>query len=135
MYCPKLWYNSRIAAINRRRDLLRLLRKRTANDAADGTVFIEFMLSAIKASLTEAIITSDEMSDGLVSKDEVRTRAIQRFLEQHLFIMNADVRSICGVSAATANRILAKLTSDGELEKYREGGHWAYRPSGKYDSR
>lgn len=98
-----------------------------SNDAADGTVFIEFMLSAIKASLTEAIKTSDEMSDAPVSKETARTKAIERFLEQHPFIMNADVRSICDVSAATANRILAGLAADGMLEKYREGGHWAYR--------
>jgi len=98
-----------------------------SNDAADGTVFIEFMLSAIKASLAEAIETSDEMSDVPVSKEATRTRALEQFLKQHAFIMNADVRTICGVSAATANRILAGLAADGTLEKYREGGHWAYR--------
>ena len=41
--------------------------------------------------------------------------------------MNADVRILCGVSSATANRILAAMVSDGKLEKCREGGHWAYR--------
>jgi len=100
-----------------------------SNDAADGTVFIEFMLSAIKASLTEAVETSDDMSDAPVSKEAARTKAIERFLKQHAFIMNADVRTICDVSAATANRVLAGLVADGILEKYREGGHWAYRMS------
>ena len=35
-----------------------------SNNAGESTVFIEFMLSAIKASLMDAINTSDEMSDG-----------------------------------------------------------------------
>ena len=98
-----------------------------SNNAADGTTFIEFMLTAIKASLIEAIDTSDEMSDAPESKNASRTKAIERFLKQHIYIMNADVRALCGVSAATANRILAGLAADGTLEKYREGGHWAYR--------
>ena len=41
--------------------------------------------------------------------------------------MNADVRELCGVSAATANRILASFVAEGNLIKYHEGGHWAYR--------
>lgn len=41
--------------------------------------------------------------------------------------MNADVRVLCGVSAATANRILAGLVAEGKLVKYREGGHWGYK--------
>ena len=98
-----------------------------SNNAADSTVFIEFMLNAIKASLIEAINMSDEMSDAAESKVASRTKAIEQFLTQHPYVMNADVRTLCGVSAATANRILAGLAADGVLEKYREGGHWAYR--------
>ena len=98
-----------------------------SNDAGESTVFIEFMLSAIKASLIDAINTSDEMSDGPMDKAAMRWRQIEKFLETHEFIMNADVRELCGVSAATANRILAGLTAEGNIVKYREGGHWAYR--------
>jgi len=98
-----------------------------SNNAADSTVFIEFMLNAIKASLIEAINMSDEMSDAAESKTASRAKAIEQFLTQHPYVMNADVRTLCGVSAATANRILAGLAADGVLEKYREGGHWAYR--------
>lgn len=36
----------------------------TSNNAGESTVFIEFMLSAIKASLLDAINSSDAMSDG-----------------------------------------------------------------------
>ena len=90
-----------------------------SNDAGESTVFIEFMLSAIN--------TSDEMSDGPMDKATMRWKQIEKFLETHEFIMNADVRTLCGVSAATANRILAGFTSAGRLTKYRGSGHWAYR--------
>lgn len=97
-----------------------------SNDAGESTVFIEFMLSAIKASLIDAISASDEMSDGPMDKAAMRWRQIEKFLETHEFIMNADVRALCDVSAATANRILAGFASEGKLVKYRESGHWAY---------
>ena len=100
----------------------------TSNDAGESTVFIEFMLSAIKASLIDAINTSDEMSDAPMDKVTMRWRQIEKFLETHDFIMNADVRKLCNVSAATANRILSGLVAEGKLNKYRECGHWAYCP-------
>ena len=90
-------------------------------------MFIEFMLSAIKASLIDAINASDEMSDGAMDKATMRWNQIEKFLAAHPYIMNADVRALCGVSAATANRILAGLAAEGKLVKYREGGHWAYK--------
>lgn len=98
-----------------------------SNNAGESTVFIEFMMSAIKASLMDAISTSDEMSDGTIDKATMRWKQIEKFLKTHEFIMNADVRTLCGVSAATANRILTGLTIGGKLIRCREGGHWAYR--------
>ena len=86
-----------------------------SNDAGESTVFIEFVLSAIKASLIDAISTSDAMSDGAMDKAAMRWKQIEKFLETHEFIMNADVRELCGVSAATTNRILAKLTEEEKL--------------------
>lgn len=100
-----------------------------SNVAGESTVFIEFMLSTIKASLIDAINASDEMSDGKMGKATMRWKQIEKFLKTHEYIMNADVRSLCGVSAATANRILASLVANGSLVKYREGGHWAYKQS------
>ncbi|MDO5305799.1 MAG: Fic family protein, partial [bacterium] len=97
------------------------------NDARESAVFIEFMLSSIKASLIDAINASDEMSDGAMDKATMRWEQIKKFLETHPYIMNADVRALFNVSAATANRILATLTTEGKLVKYREGGHWAYK--------
>ena len=97
-----------------------------SNDAGESTVFIEFVLSAIKASLRDAINASDEMSDGQMNKATMRWKQIEKFLQTHEFIMNADVRALCGVSAATANRILAGLAEESKLVKCHENGHWAY---------
>lgn len=98
-----------------------------SNAAGSSTIFIEFMLSVIKASLIDTIKTSEVMSDGTVDKATIRWLQIEKFLKSHEFIMNADVRSLCDVSAATANRILAGLVAEGKLTKIRKGGHWAYQ--------
>lgn len=97
-----------------------------SNDAGESTVFIEFMLSAIKASLIDAIGVSDKMSDGKMDKAVIRWKLIEEFLKTHDYIMNADVRELCGVSAATANRILASLVAEKKIQKYRINGHWMY---------
>ncbi len=98
-----------------------------SNNAGESTVFIEFMMSAIKASLMDAISTSDEMSDGKIDKATLRWKKIEEYLKTHDYIMNADVRELFGVSAATANRILAGLSEKRKLIKGRVNGHWAYR--------
>ena len=98
-----------------------------SNFAVSSTTFIEFMLSAIKASLIEAVFVSDGMSDGPEDKTVKRWKQIEQFLENHNVIQNADVRQLCDVSAATANRILAGFAAEGRLVKCREGGHWGYR--------
>ena len=97
-----------------------------SNDAGESTVFIEFMLSAIKASLMDAIDASDEMSDGKMDKATLRWKKIEEYLKIHDYIMNADVRELCGVSSATANRILTRLSAEDKLLKCRKNGHWAY---------
>ena len=98
-----------------------------SNAAGSSTVFIEFMLSIIKASLIDTIKTSDGMSDGAVDKATLRWLQIEQFLKTHAFIMNADVRALCHVSAATANRILTGLAAEGKLTKCRINGHWSYQ--------
>lgn len=100
-----------------------------SNDAGESTPFIGFMLSAIKASLIEAINLNDEVSDVKIDKATLRWNKIQEYLQTHDYIMNADVRELCGVSAATANRILVSLASKDKLAKYHEDGHWVYRMS------
>ena len=98
-----------------------------SNDAGESTVFIEFMLSTIKASLIDAISASDETSDGPMDKATLRWKQIEKFLGTHEFIMNADVRALCGVSSATANRLLVNLVANNKLLKCREGSHWVYK--------
>lgn len=98
-----------------------------SNNDGESTVFIEFMLSTIKASLIDTINVSDGMSDGPTDKAMIRWKHIEKFLKTHEFIMNADVRSLCGMSAATANRILAGLVTDNNLKKCYEKGHWVYK--------
>ena len=102
-----------------------------SNDAGESTVFIEFVLSAIKASLIDAISTSDAMSDEPIDKTTIRWNQIEKFLKTHEFIMNADVRALCNVSAATANRILVRMTEDRKLTKVWVAGHWKYKHSSK----
>jgi Fic family protein len=98
-----------------------------SNDAGESTVFIEFMLLAIKASLMDAINASDAMSDGKTDKATMRWKLIEEFLQTHDYIMNADVRGLCGVSAATANRILGGFVTEDKLVKHRQSGHWVYK--------
>lgn len=98
-----------------------------SNSAGESTEFIAFMLPVIQASLIDALKTSDAMSDGATDKAALRWNQIEQFLKTKPFIMNADVRAICHVSAATANRILSGLTAEGKLTRCRESGHWAYR--------
>ena len=97
-----------------------------SNAAGESTVFIEFMLSAIKASLIEAVNMSDKMSDGKMDKAAFRWNKIQEYLQTHDYIMNANVRELCGVSAATANRILAQLVTEEKIKKNCINGHWQY---------
>lgn len=98
-----------------------------SNNAGESTVFIEFMLSAIQAALVETVAASDETSNKKMDKAAYRWSKIQAFLQTHDYIMNADVRSLCGVSAATANRILAGLVSEKALIKIYLNGHWQYK--------
>lgn len=85
------------------------------------------MLAAIKAALIETISVRDVMSEEKMDKAVLRWNKIQEYLKTHDYIMNADVRTLCGVSPATANRILVRLTEEGKLNRYLQEGHWAYR--------
>ena len=98
-----------------------------SNDAGESTAFIEFMLSVIKASLMDAIHTSDAMSDRKMDKKALRWQKIEQFLQTHEYIMNADVRELCGVSAATANRVLATMVENEKLNRERLNGLWVYK--------
>ena len=96
-----------------------------SNDEAESTAFITFMLSAIKEALMEAVQTVGAAPN--MGTDEFRWYKIERFLGKNDVIINADVRSLFGVSSATANRILAKFADSGKIEKIRIGRVWGYR--------
>ena len=95
-----------------------------SNCDGESTVFITFMLSAIKEALMEAVETVGVTEN--MSTAELRWYKIERFLQKNETITNADVRQMFQVSAATANRILAKLTEEGKLKKVRLGKSWGY---------
>ena len=94
-----------------------------SNNEAESTVFIEFMLSAIKETLMEAVQIGNTEN---MSTEEQRWYQIERFLKKNGTITNADVRELFGVSPATANRILAKIAEEGKIQKIRIGKSWGY---------
>ena len=94
-----------------------------SNNEAESTVFIEFMLSAIQEALMEAVKTDRIES---MSAEEQRWYQIELFLKKNGTISNADVRKMLGVSAATANRILAGFAEEGKIQKTRIGKFWVY---------
>ena len=94
-----------------------------SNNEAESTAFIEFMLSAIKEALLEAVQSGNTES---TSVEEQRWLQIERFLKKHGTITNADVREMLGVSSATANRVLAKNVEAGKIQKVRIGKSWGY---------
>ena len=94
-----------------------------SNNEAESTVFIEFMLSAIKEALLEAVQVGNTEK---ISTEERRWYQIERFLKKNGTITNADIREMLGVSSATANRILGKLTEAGRIKKIRIGKSWGY---------
>lgn len=96
-----------------------------SNDAADSTVFIEFMLSAIKDALLETMEDNNPIKSN-TNKNDYRWNMISSFLDDNDCIMNADVRELLNVSSATANRILSAFVDSRKLMKIRNGKTWAY---------
>ncbi|MGN1116721.1 MAG: Fic family protein [Candidatus Ornithomonoglobus sp.] len=96
-----------------------------SNNNGSSTVFIEFMLSVIKQALTEAA-DIDLSSISGSGKSELRWNVISEFLEKHEYIMNSDIRTLLGVSSATATRILTGFAKSGKLKRKRIESHWGY---------
>lgn len=94
-----------------------------SNNEAASTSFIEFMLSAMKEALMEAVQVCNTEN---MSREDQRWYQIKRFLKKNGTITNADVREMFRVSSSTANRILAKMTDDGKIQKIRIGKSWGY---------
>ena len=112
---------------NRQQEYYRAIN--ASNVAGKSTVFIGFMLGAIKAALLESSGTGDEALGKNALNAAVRRQFVLEHLEGNSIICNSDLRQGLGVSPATANRILRDLCEDGTLERIRAGKTWAYRLS------
>ena len=95
-----------------------------SNFEGESTAFIVFMLSAIKEALMEALETN--VTTQKMNSSDMRIYKIEQFLLKNKYITNADVRQMLDVSAATANRILAKLVEEERITKIRIGRSWGY---------
>lgn len=95
-----------------------------SNDEGESTDFIEFMLSAIGEALMEAVKTGNNVESMTV--EELRRSKILEMLREKGVITNGDVRLALGVSSATANRILHRLTEEGMIQKLRVKSSWGY---------
>jgi Fic family protein len=95
---------------------------------------LEYMLHNIGRAVTRDNLSSHVWNydyDGGSNVIDVyvhrlRKKLILGYLTSHEYITNADVRSICGVSASTATRILTQLTADGVLVRFSLHSHHAY---------
>ena len=97
-----------------------------ANNAADSTCFIEFMLSAIKDALLE--VTAQPLK--VKPRAESREQAVLDYLSKYDEIANRDVRNLLSISAATANRVLNEMVNKGLIFRFRKGKLWASRKKG-----
>ena len=98
-----------------------------ANNAADSTVFIEFMLEAIRDAMLEAAEGVTPVSPSKADKLFARESIIMDYLNENNTITNSDVRDLLHVSSATANRVLNTMADEGMIVRFRSGRTWAYR--------
>lgn len=98
-----------------------------ANNTADSTVFIEFMLEAIRDTMLEAAEGVTPVPPSKADKVFARESIIMDYLNENNTITNSDVRDLLHVSSATANRVLNTMADEGMLVRFRSGRTWAYR--------
>lgn len=103
-----------------------------SNAAGKSTVFIEFMLSAVRSALTEASGIKEKPLGKNAQNAAFRRQFVLDHLAKYPLIRNADLCREIGVSSATANRILRGLSADGTIERVRDGKFWAYRLAEKW---
>ncbi len=98
-----------------------------SNNSGQSTVFIEFMLSAVKEALSEVCGEREKPIGKKQQNVLIRRQFVSDFLAEHPYIMNSDICKGLGVSSATANRILAGMCDEGILERVRNGKYIVYR--------
>ena len=94
-----------------------------SNNNADSTVFIEFMLGAIKSALLDVTESSSAKTD----KASNREKVIKEYLISNNVISNKNVCELFNVSTSTANRILNVMLEKGDIIKFKNGKYWAYK--------
>lgn len=94
-----------------------------SNNNADSTVFIEFMLGAIKSALQDVTESSSVKTD----KASNREKVIKEYLKSNNIISNKNVCELFSVSTSTANRILNAMLEKGDIIKFKNGKYWAYK--------
>ena len=99
----------------------------TANNNADSTCFIEYMLGAIKAALEEISDSRKAVSVTVKERAKNREQAVLDYLSNHDSVSNSAVCELLSVSPSTANRILSGMRERGVIQKFRNGKTWAYR--------
>ncbi len=92
-----------------------------SNAAGESTLFLSFMLNAIKDALEEILQSTSGRK-----KEDTRWLTIYFYLQTNEFITNAVVRDLLSVSSATATRILSALCEEEKLTKIHLGRSWAY---------
>ncbi len=100
-----------------------------ADKANNSTVFIEFMLNMILATLNAytADSISDKLSDKLSDKEHEIYLIIHRYLQENPNINNSRLQALTGKSAATVRKYLAALVSAGLLQAEGERKARIYR--------
>lgn len=94
-----------------------------SNNNADSTVFIEFVLGAIKSALLDVTESSSAKTD----KASNREKVIKEYLISNNVISNKNVCELFNVSTSTANRILNVMLEKGDIIKFKNGKYWAYK--------
>ncbi len=97
-----------------------------ANNAGESTVFLTFMLTAIRDALSEAVQTIDGAPRKAMLEPDARYQEIARYLRKRGTITTAEAQGLLGVSAATAGRILRRCTEAGMLCRQKSGSVWIY---------
>ncbi|MFT7343305.1 MAG: putative HTH transcriptional regulator [Oleiphilaceae bacterium] len=103
---------------------------READAKSDCSVFIEFLLSAINESLTEAIQSEEKVTVEVAVKVSVKTPdQILAALAISPELTLADVAKRIGKSLRTVERAASKLKEEGRLEYQgpKKNGVWVVR--------
>lgn len=90
-----------------------------SNAAGNGTAFLEFMLKIIQDTLVELLKTVPDYTSFSFddSGTEQKWNLLLPVIQKYGRLTNRDVQKVLGVSASTANRLLARLCTLDVLEK------------------